>query len=81
MQDTQALIEVTSGARAQKVDEHEDGTRVVARVLNNREKAAVVVRLLLNEGADIPLEELPDALQEKLTHQLGRVGLGTSEGS
>ncbi len=69
------MIEVTSGARAQKVKEHENGTRVVARVLNNREKAAVVVRLLLNEGADIPLEELPDALQEKLTHQLGRMGL------
>ncbi len=35
----------------------------------------MVVRLLLNEGAEIPLEELPDELQEKLTHQLGEMGL------
>ena len=34
-----------------------------------------MVRLLLNEGADIPLEELPDELQETLTHQLGQMGL------
>jgi flagellar motor switch protein FliG len=30
-----------------------------------------VVRLLLNEGADIPLEDLPDALQASLTQQMG----------
>ncbi len=75
MQDTQALIEVTSGARAQTVHDTEDQPRVVPRALSNRQKAAVVVRLLLNEGADIPLEELPDALQEKLTHHLGQMEL------
>ncbi|WP_235216156.1 flagellar motor switch protein FliG [Ruegeria halocynthiae] len=53
----------------------DDAPRVVPRSLSNRQKAAVVVRLLLNEGADIPLEELPDELQEKLTHQLGCMGL------
>lgn len=47
----------------------------VARDLSGREKAAVVVRLLLNEGADLPLEELPETLQEKLTQQMGRMGL------
>jgi flagellar motor switch protein FliG len=39
--------------------------------LSKKAKAAIVVRLLLNEGADLPLEELPDDLQERLTHQMG----------
>lgn len=39
--------------------------------LSRRAKAAIVVRLLLNEGADIPLEDLPEELQEALTHQMG----------
>jgi flagellar motor switch protein FliG len=39
--------------------------------LTRRAKAAIVVRLLLNEGADIPLEELPDDLQAQLTQQMG----------
>ena len=29
------------------------------------------MRLLINEGADIPLEELPEELQARLTHQMG----------
>ncbi|MEO1106307.1 MAG: FliG C-terminal domain-containing protein [Pseudomonadota bacterium] len=49
--------------------------KIVPRSLSSLQKAAVVVRLLLNEGADIPLEELPDDLQERLTHQLGQMGL------
>ena len=39
--------------------------------LSRRAKAAIVVRLLLNEGADIPLEDLPEALQASLTQQMG----------
>lgn len=39
--------------------------------LSRRAKAAIVVRLLINEGADIPLEDLPDELQAKLTQQMG----------
>ncbi|MEP1613497.1 MAG: FliG C-terminal domain-containing protein [Roseobacter sp.] len=39
--------------------------------LSRKAKAAIVVRLLINEGADIPLEELPEELQAKLTHQMG----------
>ncbi len=42
-------------------------------VLSRRAKAAIVVRLLLNKGADIPLEDLPDALQANLTHQMGNM--------
>ncbi len=43
--------------------------------LSRRAKAAIVVRLLLNEGADIPLEELPDELQVSLTQQMGKMRL------
>lgn len=43
--------------------------------LGKRAKAAVIVRLLLNEGADIPLEDLPDELQAALTQQMGQMRL------
>ena len=39
--------------------------------LSRRQKAAIVVRLLLNEGADIPLSSLPEATQAQLTLQMG----------
>ena len=41
--------------------------------LSRRAKAAIIVRLLLNDGADIPLEDLPDELQANLTHQMGQM--------
>ncbi|WP_372572984.1 flagellar motor switch protein FliG [Ruegeria jejuensis] len=47
----------------------------VPRRLDGREKAAVIVRLLLTEGADIPIEDLPEDLQEILTHQMAGMGL------
>ncbi|KAE9631563.1 flagellar motor switch protein FliG [Parasedimentitalea maritima] len=43
--------------------------------LNSKAKAAIVVRLLLNEGADIPIEELSDEMQASLTQQMGKMGL------
>ncbi|MBD3664515.1 FliG C-terminal domain-containing protein [Sulfitobacter aestuariivivens] len=43
--------------------------------LSRRAKAAIVVRLLLNEGADIPLEDLPEELQARLTQQMGAMRL------
>jgi flagellar motor switch protein FliG len=39
--------------------------------LTRRQKAAIIVRFLLNEGADVPLSDLPDALQGTLTTQMG----------
>ena len=39
--------------------------------LSRRQKAAIVVRFLLNEGADVPLTDLPEPLQESLTTQMG----------
>lgn len=53
----------------------DDAPRRVPRALSNLEKAAVVVRLLLNEGADIPLEALPEDLQARLIKQMGSMGL------
>lgn len=47
----------------------------VPRYLDGTAKAAVVVRLLLNEGADLPLEDLPEELQARLTQQMGKMGL------
>ncbi|WP_420003071.1 flagellar motor switch protein FliG [Arenibacterium sp. LLYu02] len=46
-----------------------------ATQLSGKAKAAIVVRLLLNEGADIPLEALPDDLQLELTQQMGKMRL------
>ena len=43
--------------------------------LCGKAKAAIVVRLLLNEGAEIPIEELPEELQTELTRQMGKMRL------
>lgn len=45
------------------------------KALDTKAKAAIVVRLLLNEGADLPLEDLPDDLQAQLIQQMGSMGL------
>ncbi|WP_083445150.1 flagellar motor switch protein FliG [Ruegeria sp. 6PALISEP08] len=75
MQETNALINAAPGGPTPLAKGDDTTPRLVPRALTNRQKAAVVVRFLLNEGADLPLEELPDDLQEKLTHQLGEMGL------
>ncbi|WP_415920204.1 flagellar motor switch protein FliG [Tateyamaria sp. SN6-1] len=41
--------------------------------LSRKAKAAIVVRLLINEGADIPLEDLPEELQAQLTKAMGQM--------
>jgi flagellar motor switch protein FliG len=43
--------------------------------LDSKAKAAIIVRFLLNQGADIPLEELPEDAQARLTQQMGAMGL------
>ncbi len=62
-------------AMAHRVTVPEPVSDQVPGRLSGRAKAAVVVRLLLNEGADLPLEELPDDLQARLTQQMGLMGL------
>ncbi|WP_093030360.1 flagellar motor switch protein FliG [Roseovarius azorensis] len=39
--------------------------------LTRVQKAAIIVRFLLNEGADVPLTDLPEGLQAQLTTQMG----------
>jgi flagellar motor switch protein FliG len=45
------------------------------RVLSAREKAAVIVRYLLEQGAALPLAQLPDTLQAELAEQMGQMRL------
>ncbi len=49
----------------------ERAARSGASGLSRRQKAAIVVRFLLNEGAEVPLSELPEPLQAVLTTQMG----------
>jgi flagellar motor switch protein FliG len=52
------------------------GTAVVGpRILTAREKAAVIVRLLVTEGTTLPLSSLPDHLQAAITEQMGQMRL------
>jgi len=44
-----------------------------AMSLTRKQKAAIIVRLLANEGADVPLAQLDDELQAELTKQMGRM--------
>jgi len=44
-----------------------------AASLTRKQKAAIIVRLLANEGADVPLAQLDDELQAELTQQMGRM--------
>jgi flagellar motor switch protein FliG len=43
--------------------------------LTGRQKAAILVRLLLAEGADLKLSSLPEDIQTALTEQIGRMRL------
>lgn len=40
-------------------------------VLSRRQKAAIIVRLMLSEGAPIPIAGLPEGLQAELAQQIG----------
>lgn len=46
-----------------------------ASVLSGRQKAAIIVRLLIAEGAQLPLSDLPDEMQAALTQQMGEMRL------
>ncbi|HQU70329.1 MAG TPA: FliG C-terminal domain-containing protein [Albidovulum sp.] len=48
-----------------------DVARAAPRAMTGREKAAIIVRLLLTEGGGLPLKALPDDLQTALTEQMG----------
>ena len=46
-------------------------SRGAAARLTRAQKAAIIVRFLVNEGADVSLCDLPDELQARLTTQMG----------
>ncbi|WP_253949259.1 flagellar motor switch protein FliG [Mangrovicoccus sp. HB161399] len=41
--------------------------------LTQKRKAAIIVRVLMQEGAELQLAELPESLQEELTHEMGAI--------
>lgn len=51
------------------------GGQVPARNPTSREKAAIIVRLLLSEGGSVPLASLPEHMQASLTEQIGQMRL------
>lgn len=56
-----------------RIERPADGVRAAlapAMHLSGRQKAAVIVRLLVAEGADVPLASLPDHMQAALTEQM-----------
>ena len=38
--------------------------------LSHKQKAVIVIKFLINHGADLPLDQLPEALQVDLIHQM-----------
>jgi flagellar motor switch protein FliG len=50
-------------------------TDTAPRMLSPREKAAVIVRLMLAEGANLPLSKLPEHMQAAITEQIGQMRL------
>lgn len=73
MQDGRALTALPRRAAIATQGDTAATTTPAPAALDGRAKAAIVVRLLLSEGADLPLEDLPDDLQARLTHQMGRM--------
>lgn len=62
---------------ARKPAAADGGRDLQARVANmpRAAKAAIVVRMLLAEGADLPLDDLPEDMQALLTRKMGEMGL------
>jgi flagellar motor switch protein FliG len=68
-QDMLTLARITPERRAVVAG---PGTR---RTLTPRQKAAVIVRYLLTDGASLPLASLPEHMQAALAEQMGRMRL------
>jgi flagellar motor switch protein FliG len=62
-------------ARIHPVRANSDVSATLPRVLSAREKAAVIVRLLLTEGTHLPLSSLPEHMQAAITEQMGQMRL------
>ncbi|ULB10376.1 flagellar motor switch protein FliG [Cereibacter azotoformans] len=66
---SQALARIRPVQRAVPIERDEGEPRPLSR----REKAAIIVRLLLAEGAPLPLTALPEDMQEGLAEQMARM--------
>ena len=62
--------QVMPGAAPDSTVELAKPLRHLPRHLSRRQKAAIIVRLLLAEGAELALQDLPDSLQGELIHQM-----------
>lgn len=75
----QALARITPLQRASVAPTPHIEAEVIAkpqrRDLTSRQKAAVIVRYLLSEGASLQLTQLPDVLQASLAEQMGAMRL------
>ncbi|WP_299376294.1 FliG C-terminal domain-containing protein [uncultured Tateyamaria sp.] len=67
------MTELVPMSAAPAIVQSGGGSSLRSPQLSRRAKAAIVVRLLLNEGADIPLEDLPEELQAHLTKAMGNM--------
>jgi len=68
----------TAGAedgRAELLERLPEKAMRQARRLSGRQKAAIIVRLLLADGARLPLSGMPEHLQAALTEQIGSMRL------
>lgn len=75
MQEDRALARLPSTTARIAKGDLVSGATSAPKSLDTTAKAAIVVRLLLSEGADLPIEELPEDLQAKLTERMGQMGL------
>ncbi|WP_424939397.1 flagellar motor switch protein FliG [Aliiroseovarius sp. S253] len=62
--------QVVPGAGSEPAVDLAQPLRHLPRHLSRRQKAAIIVRLLLAEGAELALQDLPDSLQGELVHQM-----------
>jgi len=75
MQQDRALARLPKAGASLADGDPVSGATPVPKSLDTTAKAAIIVRLLLNEGADLPLEDLPEDLQARLTERMGQMGL------
>lgn len=70
-EDGQALARITPARRMMTLA----GEAPLPRPLSARQKAAVIVRYLIAEGAKVPLAQLPEHMQQALAEQMGAMRL------
>ncbi len=71
IEESQALARITPARRMMTLA----GEAPMSRVLSARQKAAVIVRYMIAEGAKIPLSQLPEHMQQALAEQMGAMRL------